>query len=160
MKKKTTEEFIINAKIKHGEIYDYSKVFYKGNKIKVKIICKTHGIFEQRPDDHLNGHGCSKCVLKNKKNKESFINEALSRHGNKYDYNLVEYKSVHEKVKIICKTHGVFEQIAHGHLNGQGCPKCYGNKKLTQIEVLKRFKEVHGDRYDYSKVNYKNKFSK
>ena len=39
MKKKTTEEFIINAKIKHGETYDYSKVFYDGNKVKVEIYC-------------------------------------------------------------------------------------------------------------------------
>jgi hypothetical protein len=33
----------------------------KNTHIKVKIICKEHGIFEQTPHDHLTAHGCKKC---------------------------------------------------------------------------------------------------
>ena len=59
-KRKTTEQFIKEAKLIHGNKYDYSLVEYKNNSTKVKIICKAHGMFEQRPSDHLNNHGCKK----------------------------------------------------------------------------------------------------
>lgn len=56
-----TEIFISKAINKHGTKYDYSLVDYIHSKSKVKIICKKHGVFEQRPNDHLNGSGCSFC---------------------------------------------------------------------------------------------------
>ena len=40
--------------------YDYTLVDYKNNKTKVKIICKIHGIFEVRPDNHYHTN-CPKC---------------------------------------------------------------------------------------------------
>lgn len=45
----------------HGERYDYSKVIYTSSKSKVNIICKIHGEFWQRPNDHMSGSGCPKC---------------------------------------------------------------------------------------------------
>jgi hypothetical protein len=57
----TTEQFIEKARKKHGDKYDYSLVDYKHSRIKVKIICPIHGVFEQRPDTHLEGKGCLKC---------------------------------------------------------------------------------------------------
>jgi len=57
-KKLTTEEFIKRAKIKHGDKYDYSLVEFEGIYKKVKIICPTHGIFEQIPKSHLRGYEC------------------------------------------------------------------------------------------------------
>lgn len=63
-KKLTTEEFIRKAKLKHGDIYDYSKTVVNGNnKSYVTITCPIHGDFEQRINNHLNGHGCIKCKL-------------------------------------------------------------------------------------------------
>jgi len=62
----TTTEFIEKAKKIHGNIYDYSLVDYKRNNIKIKIICREHGIFEQKPCGHLNGRGCSQCKIKSK----------------------------------------------------------------------------------------------
>ena len=58
----TKQEFIKRAeRIHHGK-YDYSLVDYKNNKIKVKIICKCCGtVFEQLPENHLNGYGCPNC---------------------------------------------------------------------------------------------------
>ena len=56
----TLEEFIEKARKKHGDKYDYGLIKeYKGGKQKVPIICKKHGVFYQRAEDHLFGHGCS-----------------------------------------------------------------------------------------------------
>lgn len=59
--KKSTEEFIYEAKKFHGDIYDYSLVNYVNNKTKVDIICPKHGVFKQRPDSHRVGNGCPMC---------------------------------------------------------------------------------------------------
>jgi hypothetical protein len=53
-----------------------------------------------------------------------FINKMIAVHNNKYDYSLLKYKTLLDKVKIICKNHGLFEQTAGAHSMGQGCPKC------------------------------------
>ena len=81
MKRLTTEQFIKRAKLVHGNKYDYALVEYKNTATKVKIICPVHGIFEQRPNDHLNGKGCSKCskktsAKKRQKTTKQFIKEA------------------------------------------------------------------------------------
>lgn len=44
---KTTERFINEANIVHKNRYDYSLVNYKKSNLKIIIICKTHGQFEQ-----------------------------------------------------------------------------------------------------------------
>ena len=158
-KKKTTEEFIKEAKEIHGDKYDYSLVEYKGNHEKIKIICPTHGVFEQTPANHLVKHGCPKCGNVHKPSTEEFIKRAKEIHGDKYDYSLVEYKNNETKIKIICPIHGVFEQTPSGHLAG-GCAACSGIKKYTTEEFIKRAKETHGDKYDYSLVNYVNAHTK
>ena len=54
-RKKTTEQFIIEAIKIHGNEYNYNKVNYIDNSTKIEIICKIHESFFQRPSDHLNG---------------------------------------------------------------------------------------------------------
>lgn len=151
-----TEKFINNANKKHNFLYDYSMVDYSSSKDKVKIICKKHGIFEQTPVKHLSGRGCQICGGSNKKSTESFIIEATKTHGVLYDYSLSEYKSAKDKIKIICKKHGIFEQEAYNHINGCGCLKCYLESKNKSTEkFIEEAKLIHGDLYDYSNVNYK-----
>lgn len=58
----TTDFFIEKAKEVHGNLYDYSKVDYKHNKIKIKIVCQKHGVFKQCSGGHLSGKGCPKCA--------------------------------------------------------------------------------------------------
>ena len=58
----TTDEWIALARKVHGNKYDYSKVEYLNNKVKVSIICPIHGEFTERPSHHLDGHGCSRCA--------------------------------------------------------------------------------------------------
>jgi len=127
-KRKTTQQFIEDAKKVHGNKYNYKLVQYKNNRTKVKIICHEHGVFEQRTDVHLQGSGCPKCaiIMRKIKTTQQFIEKAYCKHGDKYNYKLVEYKGVHIKVKIICPIHGVFEQLPSVHLQGYNCPKCAG----------------------------------
>jgi hypothetical protein len=155
-KKLTTEEFIEKSKKVHGDRYDYSLVEYKNNNTKVKIICSKHGVFEQTLKNHLNSN-CPKCSNNNiKLTKKDFIKKSREIHGNKYDYSLVEYKNNHTKVKIICPKHGFFEQIPYSHLNGFSCKKCSGFNILTTKDFIKKAIEVHGNKYDYSLVEYEN----
>lgn len=155
MKKLTTEEFIKRAKETHGTKYDYSLVDYKNTGTKVKIVCPEHGVFEQRPGDHLNKHGCPVCSGTASLTTEEFIKRAKEIHGGKYDYSLVDYKNCRTKVKIICPVHGVFEQIAETHINGCGCLKCKVDNMFSNKEkFIKKTKEIYGSKYDYSLVDY------
>src|SRR3990167_7438698 len=119
-----TNKFINKANKIHNYKYDYSEVAYLNSKTKIKIICKEHGIFKQRPDSHLNGNGCKKCANIKKNNKNKFINQANEIHNSKYNYCNVNYINNKTKIKIICKKHGIFEQIPSSHLYGFGCSKC------------------------------------
>ena len=162
--KKTTEQFIEDANKKHNNIYNYDNVVYTKNSVKVKIMCKKHGDFEQIPANHLNGQGCPKCGIESRSKKatkttEQFIKEAKEVHGDRYDYSKVEYKNCFEKVVIICNTHGDFLQTPDRHLAGAGCKSCgiessNNYKKCTNESFLKKAKKVHGDKFDYSKVEY------
>jgi len=155
-KKITTDNFITKSKEIHNDEYDYSLVKYVNSNTKVKIICKEHGIFEQKPTNHFNNkQGCPKCNGKNL-NTEDIIKKFSSIHGDKYDYSLVKYINTNIKVKIICPEHGIFEQKPIQHLQGKRCQKCFGGIKLTQKEFINNSKNVHGDEYDYSLVEYKN----
>lgn len=92
---------------------------------------------------------------------DEWINEAIKVHGDKYDYSLVDYKKGIIKIKIICPIHGVFEQIPKNHIHrGDGCPKCSKRKKYTTKEWINDAIKVHGHKYDYSLVKYKNKKTK
>ena len=83
---------------------------------------------------------------------EEFIKRAKEIHGDKYDYSKAEYKSTRDRVCIICPTHGEFYQNANHHIRRAGCPKCSGPKKLTTVEFINKAREVHEDKYDYSKL--------
>ena len=163
--KLTTEEYISRAQKLHGDLYDYSETKYIDSKTKVCIICPEHGKFWQFPNNHLKGCGCPECAKNNNSKRqtstiEDFVKKANAIHNNKYDYSKVEYKNAISKVCIICPEHGEFWQTPNSHLNGNGCPKCGRGKQIekktiTKDEFIKRSKEVHGEKYDYSNVEYK-----
>lgn len=150
----------------HGSFYDYSKVVYSGNKCPVTIICPIHGEFSQKPSIHKSGKGCPQCFRSRHRNyladdQDVCIQKFKSVHGDLYDYSEVVYAGNPIPVRIICRQHGVFEQRPANHKLGQGCPNCAregisGLKSQSQQMCIEKFKEVHGDRYDYSKVQYRN----
>ena len=155
----TTTQFIEDAKLTHGDRYDYSKVEYTNTKTNITIICKVHGEFEQLPGHHKRGSGCKKCAFEKnslflRSNTEEFISKAKLIHGDRYDYSKVDYTYAKTPVIIICKVHGEFEQGVGSHLAKNGCSKCSGSYAPTTSEWIEKAKLVHGERYDYSKVNY------
>lgn len=124
----TSSSFIERSKKVHNNFYDYSKVKYKNNISKVIITCTKHGDYEQQPQHHLNGNGCSKCSVDNSRdNISNFIKKANKVHFYKYDYTQSKYVSARVKIKIMCNFHGEFLQTPNSHLNGSGCPTCSKN---------------------------------
>ncbi len=156
--KKTTKKFIDECILVHGNKYNYSKVNYTGNKNKVIIICKNHGEFLQVPTKHLfSKQGCPTCGGRLKSNTIDFIKKSKKIHGEKYNYSLVDYKNKSIKVKIICKKHGIFEQIPHNHLwEMSGCPKCSKSQKsYIEQEWLDSLNIPHLKRNISIKINKK-----
>lgn len=90
---------------------------------------------------------------------KDFIERCTIIHDNKYDYSKVEYTGNRYKVNIICPIHGLFEQYSNAHMSGCGCRKC-SNRNPTTEEFIEKAKKVHGDKFDYSKVDYPNGYTK
>ena len=164
-RKFTTITFIERAIKIHGDKYDYSKSEYIGINDKICITCKKHGDFYQIANGHINsGSGCQLCYDDRRgesirKTTEEFIERAIEKHGYKYDYSKCNYISIDDKLTIICKKHGEFNQVAYSHINGQGCPICgiiqrANIRRSNNEEFIEKAKEKHGDKYDYSKVEY------
>lgn len=180
--------FITRAKEKYGDKYDYSNMNYINSITPIEIICPIHNSFMQTPHDHLYNNGCPKCSeeekikkqilkeeniekrrLKNEQIREDkekeFIKKASEIHNNKYDYSKVKYISSNKKVCIICPEHGEFWQDPNSHAHGHGCPICARiqnaeNRSFNTEQFIENARKVHGDKYDYSKVNYINNSTK
>lgn len=158
--RKTTEQFIQQSRAIHGDRYDYSNFEYVNNKTPGKITCTQHGEFFKTPVSHVQkGRGCPRCTdgYYEKLTTEEYIKRCQEIHGEKYDYSLTKYSGVFAKVDIICSEHGRFTQTARDHSRGKGCTKCNGGVSYDTVEFVKKTKETHGNRYDYSKVDYINK---
>ena len=129
-RRKAEELFIKQAKERHGNKYDYSKVKYLGNKIPVTLICPKHGEFDVRPDKHLSrGDGCPECAkiengLKRRTPQDIFFARCAEVHNGKYDYSNSVYNGQDKPITVICPIHGEFTQNAESHLEGHGCPVC------------------------------------
>ncbi len=156
----TTEEFLIRATEKFGDRYIYDKViiddFCNG---KVAIECKVHGIFYQNPKNHTEGDGCSKCSGNYSPTTEEFIKECNIIYDGKYDYSEVIYVNCDTYINIICPEHGRFKQTPHNHRN-YGCQECAGVKLSNTKEFIQKARELFGDKYDYSSVEYINAVKK
>lgn len=165
MNKKTRDEFIEDAKEKHGDKYSYEKTEYVNNHTKVCITCSKHGDFWQTPNSHLSGRGCPTCAKYLNLTKR-FIKRAVKNHNSFIDYSKVEYVNSHTRVKLICHRkdsegieHGEFMQLPYQHLLGYGCPKCAfeTNREKHKSTSAETFKEngikIHGGKYSYELVN-------
>ena len=169
-RRKTTFEFIQEAQAVHGDLYDYSKVDYQSGKKKVLIIDPEYGEFWQAAGNHLTGQGNPKRGKlrggkTRKKTTEQFIKEATKVHGGLYDYSKTEYQDSSTKVFIIDPDYGEFWQLPLAHLKGFGSFKRGVDKskksRIKSLDVfIKEAAEIHGDLYDYSKVEYINTHTK
>lgn len=158
----TTDTFIRKAVRKHGSLYNYTKVHYTNHETPVEIVCSLHGSFFQRPSLHLMGSGCSVCAVERRKyTTDQFIEAAIRIHGDQYDYSNVVFERTDRKVAIECKNHGLFFQTPFNHLQGWGCISCGRTKAsaaatMTTKTFISKAQAIHGNRYDYSEVVYKN----
>jgi len=167
MRGKTTPQFIEEGNLTHNNFYSYPNAIYVAAKKRLKIQCPIHGEFQQSPDNHINSkRGCKKCGYIKGHNKlkygvEKFIKQAKKAHNNNplLNYDKVELDVLSDTVTITCKIHGDFPQKASDHLKPSGCPKCSREKAVDKIripleEAIRRSKEAHGDKYDYSLLKY------
>lgn len=164
----SNEKYIAGCKKTHGDKFDYTNTNYKGDKEKIEVkcnICST--IFYPPAGLHKRGSGCPECALeKNRMGMPKFYVLAKEIHGEKYDYSLVNFKITNDYISIICKEHGIFEQTVAAHIYAKnGCPKCAnyegGRKNAMALEeFIRRAIEIHGDKYDYSLVEYINSETK
>lgn len=96
--------------------------------------------------------------------EQKFIEKAIFKHNNFYNYSLVSYQSAKDNVEIVCPIHGVFEQTPNNHLTGHGCNKCSKDKNRLHTKTLEKFVQdanlIHNNEYDYSLVSYKNAHTK
>lgn len=161
----TKDQFVAKARAVHGDCFDYSSVDYVNSHTKILIRCVSHGEFTQKPSNHLSGFGCLKCGHRmagqyHKKDTDSFILDAQAVHGDAYNYSKTVYKGAREPLSVICRTHGIFEQLAYAHLRSsprEACLKCSyagrGDRSLLSCDAfLQRADVIHQGRYDYSKV--------
>ncbi len=174
----TTEKFIEMGKKVHGDKFDYSEAVYINNKTGVKLTCFRGHKIEVSYSSHVNKKSdCRHCVKEDmsvrirKEANENFYKRANQIHSNKYNYEKVNYVDSHTKITIICNKGHEFEQQPTSHLAGQGCKYCNEialkeGKPLTNIVVpritnkwtkekfIEKGKEIHGNEYDYSLVNF------
>lgn len=133
----TTSSFINMSEKVHSRIYDYSETNYEKQTIKVKIICKLHGVFMQNPFHHLKGSGCPHCSKNAKLSTVEFIHRAKEVHGNLYDYSKSKYINGSSPIKIKCNKHGMFLANYINHVHGKtGCPRCKNSKGENKILKL------------------------
>lgn len=163
-KKKLTsnnDNFIKKAKKIHNNEYSYDKVNYIDSSTKVCITCKIHGDFWMTPASHLQGQKCPKCQGKGL-TTDDIILLCKKIHNDKYDYSLVNFNKMNDKVPIICPKHGIFMQSMSKHINKkQGCPKCAiekrSEKKRNNItDLINQANIIHNNKFNYSKLSFNN----
>jgi hypothetical protein len=161
----TTRGFLERAKLVHGDKYDYSKITYLFESDKITIFCIKHQIdFQQSVQKHLAGQGCRKCFSEANGDRcrtsvVEFVKKAKAIHGDKYNYDGIDYKNNNTNIKINCPLHGDFFQTPGNHThktNPQGCSECSGRTNWTQEKFISKAREVHEGQYNYDKVKFIN----
>lgn len=163
----TTDEFKSWFVEKFGDSFDLSEVDYLNNKTPIIVICPSGHRFERPPSYFTNSdYGCPICGYRSMGDslmltKEEFVNQAIQVHGALYSYKESDYKGMTVPVTIICKIHGRFSQRPQAHLGGSGCVEC-GRERIrlaqkdSKEDFILKARQVHGWKYDYSKVEYVN----
>jgi hypothetical protein len=161
------DEWLLTAKKTHGDkVFDYSLVpeGIRGRDY-VDIICPEGHTFKARFQNHCYQTGCTECFRLSRGEtlrytQDEWIAKAQEKFAHKYDYSKVNYNGSYGEIKISCPEHGEFTVTPASHLHSShGCSKCSdieGGLKIraTQEQFIAKARAIHGDKYDYSKVNY------
>lgn len=163
---KNTADFVKKANWVFGDRYDYSKTVYTCQYTPLTITCPIHGDISILPGNHLRNSGCNKCGRSAANDLTrititEFIEKCEQRFGiGVLDFSRVILKNIKEKIKLGCNICGKEFSASPEKIlvSNTPCPACrkkvHGKWKLLGMEeVLSRFKETHGDVYDYSQLN-------
>lgn len=157
----TTEQWITKVQEKHGNsLYDYSLVSYINNITKVKITCnKCTNTFKIRPNDHLQGSGCSNCrstgfnknapailyylsINNGEAYKIGITNRTVKARFKKEDYSKIQVIS-EEKFDLgkdaLEKEQNILQKYKEYKYTGNDLLKS-GNTELFNIDILKKEK--------------------
>lgn len=170
---KSFDFFVAEMKKRHGDKYEYKR--NPDSSYGAILICKEHGESKLAQRwNHLSGSICRKCSRKNSRAKtrtlttEEFIRRAKCVHGDKYSYENTIYKNGYkDTVTVTCSTHGDFQITPVNHLyQKSGCRKCFNENfagkspPLTKESFEGRARKIHGDKYDYSLVDFSTRVRK
>jgi hypothetical protein len=160
---KTTEDFINKAKKIHNNLYDYSKSIYNGTRKNIIIICKEHGEFIQKPNDHLSGNGCQKCCsmgfskiaiewLDSIMKKENIFIQHAGNIGEKeiiLNYKRIKFDGYCEETNSVYEFHGDY---FHGN------PKMYKKDDMNLLSK-KTYGELYKNTIDRENIIKSNGFN-
>lgn len=155
---KPPEYYLARANDVHAGRYEYNVSTLRRASGLATIICVDHGAFVQKLSNHLQGAGCPKCAGRG----VDWVARFRSVHGDRYDYQHVQFVGYKTPVRILCPKHGEFQQTPDNHYRGaQGCPRCRGgriraSKQLSLAEFVRRASAVHKGRYTYAPEQFDN----
>lgn len=101
--------------------------------------------------------------MSKKLTKNEFVERAIKKHGYRFNYDEVNYKTNKIPVIIKCVKHNIsFSQRPSNHLSGNGgCEKCKLELSRKDSETyIKEVSKIHNNFYDYSKTLYVKAFDK
>lgn len=152
------DEFILRAMEVHNNVYDYSKTIYTKMSKKIIYTCNRHGDIEQVAQDHVGGKGCKYCA-RNQPTENELLEKFKEYHPtldfSKFRYTYQSNKSTFEVKCNICET--TFYPCISNIINQKsGCPKCNNNLQKNTSVFISESTEIHGNKFDYNKVNYTN----
>jgi len=138
--KKTTEQFIQEANIKHEGAYEYSKVKYVNSHTNVEIICPKHGSFNQSPTSHLTKSGCPDCSkvkrleADRQKSVDSIQKRLLEKTSGGVQMVEATFVKINAEATFICAKHGEFTRIVNTALyNPNTCLHCFKESDSSNI---------------------------
>jgi hypothetical protein len=159
--------FIEKATKKFEGKFKYHLVDYVNNCTPVLIECPDHGVYLQKPIDHVSSKiGCPKCAIEKngkacRKSLSTVIAEFNGVHGvGTYDYSNIQYTGMDKNIEIYCPRHNItFKQTPRTHLKGCKCSLCTKEdgkaNRLTQDQAIANFNSIHGEgTFLYDEVVY------
>lgn len=135
-KRRTHDEFIQEAKLAHGDRYDYSAVNWINMTTVVKIRCDRHGLFEQKPFHHVSGNGCKACGIEARSGLNSSNSKRLA--SSFQDSKVV--LGLHGVAQYKCDKHGLVETTVYRLQHGGTCQICEEDAQLIYKTDWQRYR--------------------
>lgn len=144
----TQKKVIARFRGVHGSTYDYSKVQYNGQNRPVTITCMRHGDFQQVPEFHWSGAGCTKCFHEDRRgasqrmSHDEFLSRLEGVFPGKFDVT-GQYVNSQTTINLTCIKHSLpLTSKPNWLLGGNNpCPKC-NHMKSAPEDALAAFLSI------------------